>query len=240
MARIHRRYTLLIGSLIALAVFLLLHRNILPWAARWLDVGEPPVASQAVFVLLGDADTRPFVAAALYNTGYAQEVLFAQVSTKGLTQQQLPEHVCYQRVLRHRGVPDKDIRILGSPIVDTMTESKVLLDYLETNPEAIVTVVTNHFHTRRTRWSLRRNVGKHADRLRYVSAPTDDFDAEDWWLHMRGFDYVLFEYIKLFAYWLFYGHGLWYLAALFVAALLFIFTYRRTARATFLPKSNET
>lgn len=224
-----KRYVVLVSFLIAAAVFLLLHERILPFALHWLDVGETPRDADAVFVLLGDNHVRPFVAAALYNTGFANEVLLAKFQPAGVSRQDQPTHEVYRRVLLHRGVPDEDIQLLGNPVKNTMTESQVLLSYMKTHPDATVTVVTNHFHTRRTRWSLRRNLGEHAKRLRYVSAPFDDFKADDWWLYKSGWDYVVLEYIKLFAYQFVFGDALWYLAGLIVAAIVW-FGFRQSRR----------
>src|SRR6516225_4130094 len=47
-------------------------------AGRWLDVGErlhEPV--DCVYILGGDADTRPFAAAALIRSGWARQALIA-------------------------------------------------------------------------------------------------------------------------------------------------------------------
>jgi len=219
-----RKRKLLFAVLLGLVAVAAFHRQLLPIAFHWLDVGEPPQKSTAVFVLLGENDIRPFVAAALVNTGYAEEVMFAKFTPQGLTKQERPSHEVYRDIMLKRGVPADRIRLLNAEITNTFTETDALLDYMQDYPDATVTVVTSHYHTRRTRWSLRRQLGDHADRLRFVSAPFDDFEADDWWLHMRGFDYVMIEYIKLLGYWLLFGYGLWWITgsfALLVAALLF-------------------
>ena len=43
---------------------------ILPAVASWLDVGEPPQPADAIMLLTGDAETRPFAAAALWKAGW--------------------------------------------------------------------------------------------------------------------------------------------------------------------------
>ncbi len=229
-----KRYVALVGLLVVAAVLLFTHKQLLPFALHWLDVGEPPQESQAVFVLLGDNDVRPFVGAALYNTGFAKEILLAQYHPKGVSRQDQPPHEVYRRVFLHRGVPDEHIKLLGSPIANTMTESQVLLDYMEEHPDAIVTVVTNHFHMRRTRWSLRRNLGEYEERLRYVSAPFDDFKADDWWLYKSGWDYVVLEYIKLIAYQFVFGEALWYLLAILFALMAWF-----VSRSLIAPRSKR-
>ena len=48
---------------------------LLPPMAYWLDVGGPPRRADYVMVLPGDANVRPFVAAALVKAGLAGRVL---------------------------------------------------------------------------------------------------------------------------------------------------------------------
>jgi uncharacterized SAM-binding protein YcdF (DUF218 family) len=223
MVKLRKRYILL-AFLVALVFGAAAHRHILPLALKWLDIGEAPIKSKAVFVLFGDRDTRPFVAAALYKAGYVEEILMAVNKPLTDSKQTPPSHDVYERVFLHRGVPAQHIRKLGNiGTTNTMNESAVLREYLERNPEALVTVVTTHFHTRRTRWSFRRNLGEHAARLRYVSAPADDFGPDDWWLFPRGFELVFMEYIKLLGYWVFYGNARWVLGGVFLAIVAWRF-----------------
>ena len=210
-----RRLRYVVGVLlISLTLLVVFDHQLLPYAVKWLDISEPPVKSDAVFVLLGNEDVRPWVAAALFNAGLAEEVVMARMRGRNPTPQDPPPHEIYVRVLQARGVPEEKIRVLGSgDVSNTMNEIVVLRDYLDDHPDAIVTVVTTNFHTRRTRWSLRRQYGTRADRLRYVSGTHDDFDASDWWLFPYGFEFVLMEYMKLIGYYVLYGGALWYLAA---------------------------
>ena len=209
MPKLRKRYFAL-SACAVMAVLLVAHRQILPYAVRWLDIGEAPVKSDAVFVLFGNNDTRPYVAAALYNAGYANEILMASFNPTVSSKQEYPGHEIYRRVFLNRGVPQDRIHILGEQITNTMNESAVLGEYLDLHPAATVTVVTSHYHTRRTRWSFRLHFGSGAKRLRYVSAPEDDFSADDWWLYPKGFEMVGMEYIKIVGYWVMYGRGLWW------------------------------
>lgn len=208
MRSLRKRY-LFLAALGMLAILVLAHRRVLPLALHFLDVGAPPTKSDALFVHLGDHDTRPFVAAALYRAGYAKKILIAVFKPDSRP----PGHTTFENVLLNRGVPPDDIVFLGNGITNTMEECVVLLDYLQQHPDIVVTVVTTHYHSRRARWSLRRTLGHHAESLRYVSAPHDDFHADDWWLYSEGFKVVVMEYIKLTTYLLIYGNAGWMLAA---------------------------
>ena len=220
-----------LGMLLVLLLFYATHQRVLPYALKWLDVGETPKPSTATFALLGNNDTRPFVAAAIYNAGLTEEILLGVSQPSEENPQLPPTNECYRRVLLHRGVPPEHIRFLGGGVTNTMNEGQVLREYFEQNPDATLSVVTTHFHTRRTRWALRRALGKYADQMHFVSAPNDDFDASNWWLGHEGFEYVVMEYIKLFAYWFVYGDAIWYLAtATFLAISVLCLRNRRKSQ----------
>jgi len=61
-----RRYLIAALLLVAMGGTLYGTRSsILPWAARWLNVGQRPAKADYVYVLGGDATFRPLVAAAI-------------------------------------------------------------------------------------------------------------------------------------------------------------------------------
>ena len=217
--------------IVLFAVLALFHRQVLPYALYGLDIGEPPQRCDAVFVLLGENDIRPFMAAALVKTGYADEVLFAQFRPVGLTRQDRPDHLVYRDIMLKRGVPPEKIRIIDHEATNTFNESKALIGYMNEHPNAKVTVLTSSYHTRRARWAFRQNLGEHFSQLRFASAPFDDFDAGDWWLHMRGFDYVMIEYLKFAGYIVLFGNGLWYIAGGGLLLVAFGWWRFRNARA---------
>jgi uncharacterized SAM-binding protein YcdF (DUF218 family) len=204
-----KRYALLLATVLLFVSLALSHQGILPLALRWLDVGQTPGEADAVFVLLGNADVRPFVAAAIYRRGLVPLVLVA-VHDDPLNRDNVywpPRHLVYKSVLLHRGVPEQDILLLGEGSNSTRDEMEQLATFLVKNPESHVLLVTSHFHTRRARWTLRRQLGHQADRVHVVSSPEDQFNADNWWRSKDGFVLVTMEYIKLAAYWYFYGHG---------------------------------
>lgn len=210
----------LLATLVALVLCVLIAMDdvLLPNVMRWLDIGTPPVKSDATFVLLGDEDCRPFIAAALYKTGFTKRILLARLKPFEDDPYDLPTHLIARDVLRKRGVAEEDISFLGDGITNTMNESRTLGKFLEENPNATVTVVTSNFHTRRTRWSMRLLFGNDAERLHFVSSPNDDFRFDDWWKNTRGFRLVMMEHMKLLGYWVCYGNALYWLGGMIVGA----------------------
>ncbi|HYW80514.1 MAG TPA: YdcF family protein, partial [Thermoguttaceae bacterium] len=202
---------------------------LLPRVARWLDVGQRPRPSDYVLVLGGEENTRPFVAAALVNTGLAKKALLTHTrpSRDVLRGDSPPGHEINRHILMHRGVAAGDILVLGHEIAHTHGEAEALATFLNTSPEARVTVVTSNYHTRRARWVFTRVLGERASRVSFVSAPAYDFGAENWWLTAKGVQTVVGEYLKLVFYGVHYGRlGYWGLSAC-IAAILVAWASRR-------------
>jgi uncharacterized SAM-binding protein YcdF (DUF218 family) len=171
----------------------------LPGAAGWLDVGDGPHRVDAVFILPGDQQSRPFVAADLVNGGWADRALYPQNAPAPATIDagRLPTEVVIRRVLEHEGLSAEQIVMLAGATRTTEEDLLVLGPYLQQHPEARVAIVTSHYHTRRTRLLIRRLLSLHSDRITYVSAPTLRFNLDDWWRHEAGFFAITSEYLKL-------------------------------------------
>lgn len=232
-----RRWAWRAGWLLALAAPLvlvcLLPDRLLPPVARFLDVSEAPAPADDVLVLGGGNSTRPFVAAALVKAGLAGQVLLCPdvllpEAEDGIVS---PECEIDRRVLLARGVPPERITLLeGGPCTGTFDEAQALARYLESRPGHTVLVVTTTWHTRRSRMVLRRVLGDRARGLRMVGAPTDGFDATDWWRYEEGAVAYGTEYVKLAGYWVRYGLAWYHLAAVVLLAALGVAARRALAR----------
>ncbi len=205
----------------------------LPGLARWLDVGCPPEPSDYAVVLAGDENTRPFVAAALLNAGLARKVLvFTTSSSPGQEDGiMLPTHEISRQVFLHLGIPDEDIVVLDKRIVNTYYEAEALAEFLAASPGARVCVVTNDYHTRRARWIFAKVLGDRAGQVQFVSAPTDDFHAGNWWQVEVGFVTIVSEYLRLLFYLLRYSWSCRWIAAGAVIAVIALAWRRRRGRA---------
>jgi uncharacterized SAM-binding protein YcdF (DUF218 family) len=192
---------LLVVAILLLGLYLARGR-LLPAAARFLDVSEPPREVDAVMVLGGGASTRPFVAAALVRAGLARRALVPSVhlfpdQEDGLSP---PEDEVLRRVLHVRGVPDDAVTTLPGEVDSTRDEARALARFLDGEPGATVAVVTNGFHTRRARMLFRHELGERIAQVHFVAAPTDRFDDDNWWRHEEGFNCYASEYFKLVYY----------------------------------------
>jgi uncharacterized SAM-binding protein YcdF (DUF218 family) len=207
--------------------------HLLRAAAGWLDVGERPRRADYVMVLNGAEDTRPFAAAAIVAAGWAPRVLIAETAPSGYVIDGIvsPYHECNRLVLLKRGVAANRISILPGDASTTYDEAKTLAAFLDDRPHARVLVVTNDWHTRRSRWVFARVLGDRADQVSFVSAPTDDFSLDAWWRSPMGFLSILSEYLKLIFYAASYGSLLYWLAACGVLALVAAWIRRHESAA---------
>ena len=216
------RWPVRLGLTAGLLVGLYLARGLLlPAAARFLDLSEPPRPVDAVLVLGGGTDTRPFAAAEMVRSGLAQRVLVATArptpsDEDGLT---LPEDEVVRRILRAEGVPDEAVVTLPGEVTGTSDEARALGWFLDAEPAATVAVVTNGFHTRRARMLFRHELGGRMARVQFVAAPGGDYDADRWWRSEGGFTRYATEYFKLVYYGLREDRG-WQAAVLAAAVAL--------------------
>jgi uncharacterized SAM-binding protein YcdF (DUF218 family) len=205
----------------------------LPAAGRWLDVGEPPRIADYCLVLSGDFNARPFAAAALYRKGYVRHAIWLTrvAHAQPIFPWQFDSTAAAHRVLTTLGVPNDRIAVLDGDCATTFDEANALMSMLSRDPEATVAVVTSDYHTRRSRWIFRRLLGEQADRLQFISVPTDYFNADNWWTVEQGFVSYSKEFLKLPFYYLYYGWGLvWIILAATVIVGVWIVRRRRSLR----------
>jgi uncharacterized SAM-binding protein YcdF (DUF218 family) len=181
----------------------------LPMVGRWLDVGEVPQKNDFVMILNGDNRTRPFAAVDLFRQGYADKILVTSVKTKERHTAEPITHKYVRLILQSCEVPESKIVFVDSQCRSTFDEAQALRKFLAGQPEGTrVGVVTNEYHTRRTRWVFRRVLEDQMSYVQLLSAKTDFFDATNWWRHENGFVWYLSEFFK-FSFYLFrYGNGL--------------------------------
>jgi uncharacterized SAM-binding protein YcdF (DUF218 family) len=224
-----------------IVVLALVHAPVLRGLARWLDVGQRPVAVDYAVVLPGELNTRPFVAAALVNKGLARRVIVPEPRTRldVVEGRAKPHEEVTRMVLESRGVAADDILIAVGQSGSTFDDARTVLRLLQDQPQASIAVVTNSLHTRRAKWAFERVFGSTAHHLCFVSAPTDGFSAENWWQTREGLQAYVNEFMKLPVYWIYYGHGLAWLTAGAVVAIAILVVVRRRRRTSAQKKAAD-
>jgi len=209
----------------------------LPWVARWLDVGSPPQKADAVVLLNGGLNTRPFVAAALVHGGWAPKILLNTVAAhpSEISGAIPPFFEINSKAFEYGGVSRDRVVCLDSAVNTTFDEAKAVADYLTDHPAKRLMIVTEGPHTRRSRWIFQRVLTGRPVEIVLISAPAEGFENENWWRSEAGFLFVVSEYFKLFYYGLHYS-WLGYEIVVSVAVMIFLCTWFLRRRKLYCPR----
>lgn len=168
--------------------------------AHFWVISDPLTKADAIVVLGGGVDTRPFEAARLYHEGFAPKILIMQCRTNPTTQLGLTpaESDLTRAVLLKQNVPESAIVIVGHGVTSTYDESVAVRAWIQTNANPIKTIIipTDSFHTRRVRWLFRRQLKSNSVQILLDPIPGRDYNANNWWLHEEGLIAFQNELIK--------------------------------------------
>jgi uncharacterized SAM-binding protein YcdF (DUF218 family) len=196
-----RRFLAIVLLLTGLGVGAWLEREaILQGSADLWIVSDPVTPGDAVVVLGGGLDLRPFVAADLYRKGLAGRILVSQVvEGRSVSIGKLPGHTELNRaVLLNLGVPDSAIESFGTANRNTMEEALVLRDWAERNGASVLIIPTEIFAARRVSWIFRREFSGKNVRIEVQSVEPEDYTRAGWWKSEQGlitFQNELLKYI---------------------------------------------
>src|SRR5580700_11001267 len=156
-------------------------------ADLWI-VSDEPAPADAVAVLGGGLEYRPFAAADYYRRGLAPKILISNIGATPTEQLGvLQSHVrANSEVLQKLGVPLAAIEPFGDHLSDTFTEATALHDWAVRNGAHRIIVPTDIFATRRLRWTLHHVFGNDAAILVPAVNPPD-YQRDNWWKSERGF-----------------------------------------------------
>ena len=148
-------------------------------ANAWM-VNDPPLKANAIVVLGGGAQFRPFEAARLYHAGLAPAVLvmnseLSATDRLGLT---IPEAELVRRVLLSNAVPPEAIHILGTNLTSTFGEALTLKQWCKESQAASFLIPTGPFHSRRVHWVFHKRLGNSA---RITVTTIDPEICRHWW-----------------------------------------------------------
>lgn len=197
-----RRWSVPLAVAILALLLFALHVPILVGVARVVEVHEPPLRSDLIFLLGGDARMagRAQHAAALYHRGFAPRVVVARsedppAALLGLYPNDTDVNV---GILREAEVPDSAILMITAPggAASTVDEGRLLRWYLRRHPAERVLLVTTEYHTRRARWAIRRGLDGLPVEIRVSGARDSRFYAGNWWRSEEGLLAYFAEYVK--------------------------------------------
>ena len=175
-------------------------------AGRWLVREDSLGPAEAIVVLSGSMPARAEEAGRIFGLGYAHEVWVSRPASPaaeldGMGIQYLGEEDFNRAVLIHERVPETDISIFPTPIVNTEQEIEEIIGQMRRERITSVMIVTSPQHTRRVRALWRKLAGNDL-RLIVRGAPQDPFDANHWWRNTHDALSVVRETLGLLNAWL--------------------------------------
>jgi uncharacterized SAM-binding protein YcdF (DUF218 family) len=150
--------------------------------AAWI-VNDPATNADAIVILGGGLEYRPFAAARLYKAGIAPKILITQpqlppTAELGLT---VPEFVTARLVLLSNGVPETAIQMLGTNVTSTRDEALALKNWACRTKAHSVIIPTELFHTRRARWIFQKALRGTDVKVHAVAVDPPRYTATNWW-----------------------------------------------------------
>jgi uncharacterized SAM-binding protein YcdF (DUF218 family) len=171
-------------------------------AARWWIVDEVPVVSDAIVVLGGGEEYRPFAAAKLWKAGIAPVILVPDVrlhATEALGLRPGTTEVILG-VLKAEGVPEGVVVKIGKGVTSTREEAVAVREWAMGAGKAMPRLVipTDPFPTRRTNWLFEKTIpGCEAT---VVRTDPRDLEVERWWTSEAGLISFQNEVVKYMMY----------------------------------------
>jgi uncharacterized SAM-binding protein YcdF (DUF218 family) len=169
-------------------------------ADLWI-VYDPVTPADAVVVLGGGIDVRPFVAADLYAKGLVKKVLLSKVKEPpsveiGAVTSDTEDE---RKILLKLGVSDSAIETFGNANKNTREEAAALKSWTERNTASVLIIPTEIFPARRVSWMFRREFAGTGVRIEVPSFdPPKLYTRADWWKTedgMLAFQNEILKYI---------------------------------------------
>jgi uncharacterized SAM-binding protein YcdF (DUF218 family) len=189
--RRRRRSRLVVGLAVvalAFAIAWLVHAPMLRQVGGWWSVSDELAHADAIVVLGGSLEVRPFAAAALYKRGFADKVLVSNVQI-GRAERLgfIPSHTELNRdVLLKSGVPESAIVTFGENNSSTFEEAEAVRAWAAQSQAKSIIVPTELFAARRTRWIFNRELKPAGVAVIIRAFPPPDYGTGDWWRNRHG------------------------------------------------------
>jgi uncharacterized SAM-binding protein YcdF (DUF218 family) len=156
-------------------------------ANAWI-VNEPLSRSDAIVVLGGGVDTRPFEAAHLFHLGLAPKILLMNPRQSPAVQLGLlPSDSDLSRsILLKKGVPANDIIVAADIVTNSYDESIAVRNWAKGSGARRVIIPTDVFHTRRVRWLYGKELQGTGLRVEIDAVPVLEYSVTNWWQREQG------------------------------------------------------
>lgn len=167
--------------------------------SSYLRFSTPLAKADAIVVLGGATGERVYYACELYKKGYAPKLIMSG----GKLAWELNWSELMQRQALQQGVFEKDI-LLEEEAASTYENATFVLPIIKKQDFRKIILVTSSYHTRRAYKTFKKVFGDHDIKIMVAPVKSNKhvkFRSLNWWTRHEDAQLVIFEYIKLVAYW---------------------------------------
>jgi uncharacterized SAM-binding protein YcdF (DUF218 family) len=170
-------------------------------AALWI-VSDPVTRADAIVVLGGGLETRPFAAAELWRRGLADKILISQGSEeRAVSIGVVPSHTELNReILLKLGIPAGVVETFGTASRNTRDEALALRKWAELNGTSVFIIPSEIFSARRVRWIFRHEFSGTGVLIEVPSIESPEYTRWDWWKTEPGVIAFQTEFMKYIYY----------------------------------------
>jgi uncharacterized SAM-binding protein YcdF (DUF218 family) len=199
--KVVRRTLITLATLgVVVLVLYLFRAPILTRVGRFLVVSDPLKTSDLIYLMGGEVNTRPVEAARLYREGLAPRIAVPYTEIGAAERLGVRPNVAVENatLMQRLGVPRSAIVLLrqSGGSTSTIDDARILAVYAQRHQLRSVIVVTSEFHTRRSRWALRKILGDLPVDIRMAPADDPRYQVNDWWQNEPGMIDCIEEFIK--------------------------------------------
>jgi len=178
-----RRLAGILGFCFPLCVLVFIFRAplLVAAASAWM-VDQPVARADAIVILGGGVESRPFAAARMFRAGVAPQVLYINVQhypdeELGIA---LSEAEQTHRIRLSNGVSETAITLIGTTVSSTYDEARDMRVWADQTGVKSIVIPTGPFHTRRVRWIFREQLRETKVELHVVAIHPSRYGVDDW------------------------------------------------------------
>jgi len=180
----------------------LVREPVLVGAADLWIVSDSITRADAIVVLGGGVETRPYAAAELWRRGFADKILISQGSEERAAS--TGDIVLHSELNREKllklGVPVGAIETFGTANKSTRDEAVALREWSERNAASVFIIPTEIFPARRVRWIFHRAFMGTGVRIEVPSVEPQGYTRWNWWKTQKGLVAFRTEFLKYMYY----------------------------------------
>jgi uncharacterized SAM-binding protein YcdF (DUF218 family) len=195
----YKLFTRGIGILVLIIILIGFTYLLLRGAGAYLIVADEMEPAKAVVVLSGGTESRMREALRLYNDNFGDVVILTETGEEIADLEVL--HSFDMRIqLMNNGVPSGNILITSIEVSSTVDEAKAVLDLMSRRQLSSAIVVTDPYHTRRTR-KIFNDIFQGSNIDLFIRPVRGSwFNSRSWFLSPQGWQFTILEYLKLIGY----------------------------------------